>query len=353
MPTAARFGGSRIWLWSAAFALWVVVWPGVLLHSIWSTPQFVADMVEKVLGLTYAALLLRIGLIAFVSMWLLLWLRDRLDVGGTAREARRWSLSSPSLNAVAMILCLALSIGVLLLAEAFMRAGKGPATSLDAFWLSWWWVAVMVCVPFLLLVPFCVVNPDTLRRERLQQWWRPSWPGALAVILAPFLWFALPTLADAALSWLPDSLPAEVLGAALSWVFETVTGLIALALWLNRSRVGAARAAIRRMATPDFLRSYLALCLGWGAVMLYLVIPLLVLYVFAIYIAPEYDPRQGSVFVDPAPIRFVRALSQSGGLDALQWPLIALQLFLALSTGRLLIRLGLVPAAPTDGGSSG
>ena len=359
MPTAARFGGSRIWLWSAAFALWVVVWPGLILVLASPRRDIVVAWVEHAAHMPVVAVFLSLAVGAFLLMAAMLTLRRRFDIEGEAASAMRWSLSSRSLDALVGLIVLLVLVAVVL-AMRFdendvARMLGAISISLARFAISWWWLYLIVFVGFLpICLPFFLFNPATLQRARLQRWWRPSWPGTLAVVLFPLLWFSWPALVDVGMSWLPDRNVISWLCAPVSWLLISAAELVALAFWLNRSAISPTRNALRRMATVDFLRRYMALQLGWWAVSLPFVVALLVMRGFALDIAPQFDTAlQSDTLAGSSSLRALLALSKTDAFVVLLLPLPAIELFLALSTGRLLIRLGLVPAAPTDGGSPG
>ena len=354
MSKEPRGRTSRIWRWSGLFALWCVLWPGLILIASPPRRDIVVALVERAARMPIPLVFASLAIGAFGLMALTLFLRRRLDAGNDALSAICWSLTSRGLVALIALVAL-LALGAAVLSTRFGVQGVGQVIGsisipLARFVLSWWWLALLIVVGGLAIsLPFCFANPDTLQRDRLQQWWRPSWPGTPAVVVAPLLWIGWPALVDAAMSWLPEGGVLSWAAIPLAWLLVAFGELIALALWLNRSAKASTRDAIRRMATGHFIRRYLGLRLGWCAFALWVAVPLCIPDLFAIYIAPELDRAlQSGQLPESASMRALLALSDVGMNDTLRVSFAAISLFIVLSTGRLLVRLGIAPPAAID-----
>lgn len=345
MPSAPRSGASRIWGWSALFALWSAFWPGLILLAAAPRRDIVIAQVERAAHMPVPLAFASLAVAAFVLMASMLTLRRRFDVEGEAASAMRWSLSSRSLDAllvsIALLIAAAMALAVRVDLYDVARTIGTVSVPFARFVVAWWWLVLLLLAGGLtVFLPFCLANPDTLKRDRLQQWWRPSWPGTLAVLVAPLLWIGWPALVDAAMSRVPEGSALAWVAIPLTWLLIAFGELVGLALWLNRSAVAATRVAIRRMASGDVLRHYLGLRLGWWVVVLWFVVPLCVRDFFAAHLAP-----QGGATADSGTMRGLFGMSHAGATDLLLLPAAATGLFLAISTARLLVRLGVAPPA--------
>ena len=315
------------------------------------------EMVEMLVPLPLWMTALAAGVCAFAVMWGLLLLSRRCDRDGDTIAAVRWSLSSRSLNAVVLVALAVVPVAMMGSVDA-VAAWLGDADSgLSRFFLRWWWLILpaIVAVPAL-LAPFCLINPHTLSRERLEAWWRPFWPGAFAVLIGFAGGIAVQVLAivsedggivgTGAWRWL--------LRMASQSVLLSAAQLAALVLWLNRSRWRMAGAALLRGFRRDVLRRWVALELFWSAMAAVVAVPVLGLTAFDVYFAPQFVEwaRSGTVGIPPA-LRALMAITDSGLLHEGIFIAVAyaLGVYGFISAGRLLVGLGI--GRPVVDGAAG
>ncbi len=336
--------------WALGFALWCLLWPAAIVATTWSLPGVItlrghhglAEDVRMLVPLPLGVTALAIGVLAFAAMWALSLLRRRCDPEGDAIAALRWSFGSRSLN---ILVALAMASVPL----AMMGSSDGAAAWLGRFVpelpgllrMWWWFVPVAAAVVAMLSMPFFLLNPDTLARERLQRWWRPCWPGAIAVLLMLLYGFAS-FFQSIAYNVSPRHPGIWVLPLnAIGEIALSALQLAVLGVWLNRPRssLGAALArAFRRHA----IRRWVSLELFWFALVAVMAVPVLSLRVFALYFAPQYSEwgRTGVVEIPPA----LQALMSFTDVAILQEGIVVplslcLGLYALISAGRLLVRL--------------
>jgi hypothetical protein len=364
----ARRGDIRALLWSAALATWCVLWPAAIVAATWSMPGFMslrgrgglAEVVEMLVPLPFWATALAAAVLAFALIRALLLLCRRCDPDGDAVAAARWSLSSPSLNALVLLALAAVPVAAMGSIEGVAAWLGGVHPALARFFLREWWL-LLLAIGLLpaLLWPFCLFNAHTLARERLERWWRPLWPGAFAVVVgfaigigAPLLHIAFANGAFAGPGRGASPLPILALGVALN-----AAQLAALSFWLSRSTWRTAGAALARAFHLGVLRRWVALELLWLLAMVAIAVPALSLTVFDIYFAPQFVEweRSGTVAIPPA-LRALLAVADSGMLHEqfLHAVSYALGLYALVSAGRLLVGLGIgAPAAAGPGRATG
>lgn len=349
-------------LWSQAFALWCVAWPAGLVLAGGATPGFLSqrgdsglrELVEAGLPLSYGAALFAWGTLAFAAMWTLLRLRRWLDPQGLSGAAVRWSFSSRSLNLTVVMLVLAacLLVGAAQWDVAVARLGR-MSPDIARFLVSWWWLILVIATAILSpLLPLCLLNPDTLARDRLERWWRPFWPGFSALLIAVVCWQAMPMLTGSLLDAMPASTPTPLEASlqALEYLLILACDLIAYAWWFSRGRMLDAKALGRRFFRWSTLRVYLGFDLLAAAFVLVAGIPVLFMTVFFIYIAPQYVDWQASGHVD-MPVAYGALIRWARDIDETMLmfvPVYAAGLFLFIAQGRLLHRYAMAASAIPD-----
>lgn len=337
--------------WALAFALWCLLWPAAIIATTWSLPGFMtlrgqgglAEVVRMQVPLPLWATALAIGAFAFAAMWALLLLRRRCDPEGDAIAAVRWSFGSRSLNALIVVALVSVPL-------AMMGSIDGTAAwigrfdvGLARFFVAWWWLILLVLVAAAMLaMPFFLLNPDTLARERLRRWWQPYWPGVIAVVL-----MLLYGLVSVFLSIVYTASPRHP-GIwvwpldAIGEVALSALQLAVLGVWLNRTRSSPAAALVRAFRR-DAIRRWVSLELFWFALVAVMAVPVLCLNIFQEFFAPQYSvwARAGVIEIPPA-LQVLMSLADSAILhDGVVAPLsLCLGLYVLVSAGRLLVRLG-------------
>ena len=360
MASHARRPDIREALWSLAFALWFVAWPAAIVLVGGSTPGFLSlrgdaglrEVVEAGLPLSYNLALFAWGVLAFAAMWALLLLRRRLDPDGESRAAIRWALSSRSLNLTVIALALA----------AFVLTWAGESDSVVAwlgrispgiarFLVAWWWLILMIA--FSILAPLallCLLHPRTLARDRLERWWRPFWPGLIALLIAVLCWLAMRMMLGVAL----DAAATSVAGAwlvplhVLEYLLLIVCDLAAFAWWFSRGRMADAKALGACFFRWSTLRVYLGFDLLFAVLLLTLCVPVIWLSIFTIYIGPQYEEWQRVGVVD-MPMAYALLMDWGRSTDAAKPGFLSalglMDLLFAGALGRLLYRCAMVDGA--------
>jgi hypothetical protein len=181
-------------VWALGFALWCLLWPAAIVATTWSLPGFMtlrghdglAEVVRMLMPLPLPlwAMALGVGAIAFAAMWALLLLRRRCDPEGDAIAAVRWSFGSHRLNALVVVAVISVPLAMMGSVDDIAAWIGRFDVALARFFVAWWWlILLLLAAAAMLSMPFFLLNPDTLARERLRRWWRPYWPGVIAVVL--------------------------------------------------------------------------------------------------------------------------------------------------------------------------
>ncbi len=338
--------------WALAFALWCLLWPAAIIATTWSLPGFMtlrgqgglAEVVRMQVPLPLWATALAIGAFAFAAMWALLLLRRRCDPEGDAIAAVRWSFGSRSLNALIVVALVSVPL-------AMMGSIDGTAAwigrfdvGLARFFVAWWWLFLLVLVAAAMLaMPFFLLNPDTLARERLRRWWQPYWPGVIAVVL-----MLLYGLVSVFLSIVYTASPRHP-GIwvwpldAIGEVALSALQLAVLGVWLNHDARRSLGTALARAFRRETVRRWVSLELFWFALVAVMAVPVLCLNIFREFFAPQYSVwgRAGVVEIPPA-LQALMSLADSAILhEGIFAPLsLCLGLYALVSAGRLLVRLG-------------
>lgn len=360
MASHARRPDIREALWSLAFALWSVAWPAAIVLAGGSTPGFLSlrgdaglrEVVEAGLPLSYNLALFAWGLLAFAAMWALLLLRRRLDPDGESRAAIRWALSSRSLNLTVIALALA----------AFVLTWAGESDSVVAwlgrispgiarFLVAWWWLILLTTAAILSpIVLLCLLNPRTLARDRLERWWRPFWPGLIALVIVVVCWLTMRILLRVALDAAATSVPGVWLVAlhVLEYLLLIVCDLAAFACWLSQGRMADAKALGACFFRWSTLRVYLGFDLLFAVLLLTLSVPVIWLSIFTIYIGPQYEEWQRVGVVD-MPMAYALLMDWGRSTDASMPGFLSalglMDLLFACALGRLLYRRAMVDGA--------
>lgn len=328
----------RTAVYAAIFAAWCVGWvfgaleitrplPGVL--SLKGTSG-AYEIVQWFTGQPTWMVAVAFAVASFLLAWLLLKLAHRLDREGEARAALRWALSSKSLNLLIFLLPTA-SIIVALILMPYIEA-----------WILLPVFAVVIG-PLVVLTPFVVLNPKTLRTARLLYWRHPQWPGwwpvvatlLLASVFSPAAGFAADALADG------KSLPVRIIIELLDFFIDSVVEIAVIVIWLLRGRRDAIRIDLVRVVDVRFVGAYLAYVLMTGLFVSMLAVPVLVQSAYSTYIAPQYaDLAQHSEILLPWSMQLFSNPMQS----VAEWVWLPLSLPISalslLWLARLLVRHG-------------
>lgn len=307
-----------------------------------------AELVEAFVPLPLWMTVLAVATLAFALMWSLLRMRRWLDPDGISGASVRWALSSRSLNSAVvsgMAIVFLLRFGW----DSLIAWLGGVDPGFARFVVSWWWLILLSAIAVLgLLAPLYLFNPQTLARDRLSHWWRPFWPGLIAILAAASLWYGLPFLTQWLQNLLPgvDASPWRWLSDAAEFVLASAAELVAVVCLLCRGGWPDIRASIARLFRFDALRRYLALELLWSALFLVALVVAMTLTVFDVYIAPQYAEwkRTGLVATPPmldaliSPVHWLRVHQEA--FIAMSF---LLDTYLLFSLGRLLVRIGADP----------
>lgn len=336
--------------WALAFALWCAAWPAGIVLAGGTTPGFFSlrgedglrEMVTVFLPLSYGTALFAWGAVAFAAMWALLRLRRWLDPEGRAPDAIRWALSSRSLN-LALVL-LALSIVVLVqLGDAGVLASwlMSIDIALGRFLVMWWWLILLVAIAILSpLAMLCLLNPGTLARDRLERWWRPFWPGFVAVLVAMLCWGLVPLLIEHARRFLPESVALWIPLQLLDYLIILACDLAAFSWWFSRylaSNAGALGARLFRWHTLRLYIGFDLLCSAW---VLVIAVPVLLLAVFATYFGPQYESWQSDGILE-MPVAYGLLMDVVREFREREWlylGVLVAELLLGVALARLLYR---------------
>lgn len=338
-------------LWSLAFALWSVAWPAGIVLAGGATPGFLSqrgdaglrELFEAGLPMSYRLALFAWGVLAFAAMWALLRLRRWLDPGGRSGAAIRWAFSSRSLNLTvfALVLAVVLLISAVESDPVVVWLG-GISPGIARFLVSWWW---LLLIAFAILSPLgllCLLNPETLARDRLEHWWRPFWPGLSALVVAVLFWLAMRILSGVALDVAATSVPGVWLVPlhALEYLLLMACDLAAFAWWFSRGRMADAKALGACFFRWGALRAYLGFDLFFAACFLVLAVPVIWLSIFTIYIGPQYEDwhKTGAVDVPAAYMLLMDGMRIAHGkiLPGFLGAMWLFDLLLAVALGRLL-----------------
>jgi hypothetical protein len=354
--------------WALAFALWCVTWPAGIVLAGGTTPGFFSlrggdglrEMVTVFLPLSYGTALFAWGVAAFAAMWALLRLRRWLDPEGQALDSIRWALSSRSLNLTLAMLMLS-TVLLIMLGEAGVLVPwlMSIDIALGRFLVAWWWMILLVAFAILSpLIPLCLLNPDTLARDRLERWWRPFWPGFVAVLIAVTCWMLVPALMEHVWKYLPASvsvavgIPAQV----LDYLVVLACDLIAFSWWFSRKRATSAKVLGAQLFHWRTLRLYLGfdlLCVAW---MLVVAVPVLLLAAFATHLGPQYESWQSDGILE-MPVAYALLMDVVREFREREWlylGVLVAELLLGVALARLLHHAvageaGGVPQAGVDG----
>lgn len=260
---------------------WCTAWLWLLLAMTRPMPgiiSFKSDLGAMELlefaGAPYTTMLLAIFLLGLLPPLLLHALRPWCDHDGKAVEALQWPLLTAWLW-LPCVLWIVVGLVLLLLFTTPAIAGTGG------------YALVLLSGAVL---PFVCLNPATLDATSPSHWWRPAWPGWTALKFCLATWLAA-TVSSVGLEWWADV--ADNVLMVLLWVLDEIVSLIAavafVCFWLNRGRLQQARADLRGIANPTFIKGLL-----WqGLVLLYLLavlaVPIVVVGVLLIFVIPQYE----------------------------------------------------------------
>lgn len=350
--------------WALAFALWCAAWVAGIVLAGGATPGFLSlrgedglrEMVTAFVPLSYGMALFAWGAVTFATMWMLLRLRRWLDPEGRALGAIRWALSSRSLNLA--VVMLALSIVVLVrLSDAGVLVSwlMSIDIALGRFLVAWWWLILLVATAILYPVAMlCLLNPLTLARERFERWWRPFWPGLVAVLVAVLCWELIPIVTELAWRYLPESLAPWIPTMLLDYLIVLACDLAAFSWWFSRERASNARELAARLFRWPSVRLYLGFDLLCAAWVLVIAVPVLLLAVFVIYIGPQYESWQEDGILG-IPVAYGLLMDLARMLREEEWLALGIlvgDLYLAIALARLLYR-SLLAISPGENSRSG
>lgn len=336
--------------WALAFALWCAAWPAGIVLAGGTTPGFFSlrggdglrEIVTLFLPLSYGTALFAWGVVAFAAMWALLRLRRWLDPAGQSLGAIRWALSSRSLNLTLAMMAL-LVVLLIQLGEAGVLVSwlMSIDIALGRFLVQWWWLIAMIALAILSPLAFlCLLNPDTLARDRFERWWLPFWPGIAAVFIAVLCWQLIPLLTEHAWRFLPESVALWIPLQCLDYLIILACDLAAFSWWFSRNLASNARGLGARLFRWRTLRLYLGFDLLCGAWVLVVAVPVLLLAVFTTFFGPQYESWQSDGILE-MPVAYgllmdvVREFREKEWLDL---GVLVADLFLGIALARLLYR---------------
>ncbi len=295
------------------------------------------ELLEMATGLSTAAALssaFAVLCVAFVLGGLLFrW----LDREGEVRSAIRWSFSSRSLNAWAFVLT-----GAALLLMLWPWSEAPQAASGRTFALP----LTLACLVVFVLLPFALLHPDRLQAPQPSRWWRPAWPGFVAVTAGVALVLLLP-LFDAVIVGVLERLDrptAALVTRILTTVVESLAMLVAVAVWLGRGDEFVIGQGLRRAFRIASLKAWFAYPLAWWWLVLPVVAPILGCAVLVFYVIPQYESwaELHRTALPPA-LQYIGMLGRraqaNGSLSLLLVSVAMLGPYL-LGVGRLLVRYG-------------
>lgn len=336
--------------WALAFALWCVAWPAGIVLAGGTTPGFFSlrgddglrEMVTVFLPLSYGTALSAWGVVSFAAMWALLRLRRWLDPDGQSLGAIRWALSSRSLN-LTLAAMTVLIASLILMTETGWPVPSIAFSGLIVFITKWGWLLLGGALILLSIwASLCLLNPRTLARDRLERWWQPFWPGVAAVAVALLCWQVVPLLTGLLQGSVFASLPPAgwLVVQAIDYVILTACDLVAFAWWFSRASGENARAVVARLFDRRVLRLYVGFDLLMGVLVLAAAVPVMLMSMFATYVAPQYEAWQaaGTVAMPPGYDMLTIVVRQI--MDRAWWhlPVLGVELLLILSLGRLIHR---------------
>lgn len=301
------------------------------------------EMIEMTTGVS-ATVALSSAFVALSVVFLLGGVLFRwLDREGDVRAAIRWSFASTSFNAWTLSLA----------GAAVLAMWPWPEARFAAFERAYATPLTLVCLPVLVLLPFALLHADRLRAPRPQHWWRPAWPGVIAVIAGVALVLLLP-LFDAVIVGVLERLErplAALVARVVTTVIESLAMLVAMVVWLGRGDEFVIGQGLRQVFRVAPLKAWFAYPLAWWWLVLPAVVPILGGAVLVLYVIPQYESwaELHRTALPPA-LGFIAATGRHvqahAGLGMLMLILALLGPYL-LGAGRLVVRNGVGRRAPT------
>jgi hypothetical protein len=357
-----RCSEARDAAWALAFALWCVAWPAGIVLAGGKTPGFFSlrgddglrEMVTFFLPLPYGTALFAWGVVAFAAMWMLLRLRRWLDPEGQALDSIRWALSSRSLNLTLAMLMLSTVLLIVLGEAGVLVPGlMSIDIALGRFLVAWWWPILLVATAILYPVAMlCLLNPRALARDRFERWWRPFWPGLVAVLVAMLCWELIPIVTALAWRYLPASVAPWIPTMLLDYLIVLACDLAAFSWWFSRERASSARGLAARLFRWPSVRLYLGLDLLVGLWVLVVAVPMVMLDAFVIYVGPKYESWQRDSLLEMAYGLLMDLVRMFREEEWLTLGILVGDLYLAIALARLLHR-SLLAVSPGEGSRSG
>lgn len=277
---------SREWQWpllALLIASWCTGWLWLLLALTRPLPGIISmkpgmgalELLELPIGLPYPKMLAAIFLACLLPPLLLGMLRGCWDKRGRALEAMFWPFRSRNFWVPCLSWILA---GIALLT---------PTKDRDQVDI----VIMLASLLALVALPFFCLNPSTLDAPSPSRWWRPSWPGWLALLscaaicgVCQVLSFVLGEIIRIGSSvWVAIGL------SLLDELISASALVLAIALWLNRGRWRHAQGDLRRASQRGFIGEYVWQSLFVALVASAAVVPLLVIVVEGVFVLPQYD----------------------------------------------------------------
>jgi len=233
------------------------------------------ELLELPSGLPYPKVLAAIFLACMLPPLLLGMLRGWWDRQGRAFEAIFW----PFRSVVFWLPCLLWILGgIALLVLVRNRDYVDLAV-------------MLVSLLALVALPFFCLNPSTLDAPCPSRWWRPAWPGWLAMLSCMAIWAVCQIM-----SFVIGELTGIGLGAWVAIGLSLFDELMAAsafvlggAIWLNRGRWPHARSDLRRAAQYGFIGEYAWQSLFVALVAFAAAVPLLVIVAEGVFVLPQYD----------------------------------------------------------------
>lgn len=340
-----KLWNSHAWR-SLAFALliagWGTGWLWFLLALTRPLPGILSfkqdlgalELLEVPTGLPYLAVLGAIFLLCLLPPLLLGAVRGWWDGEGRALEAMLWPLRSVKF----WLSCLGWLVAGIAVAVLFH--GRGPIEL----------VVLVASVMALLATPFLCLNPTTLDAPSPARWWRPGWPGWVAVLMCVAAWTVC-LAANFLLEQAIDISRIPWLTVSLSLLDELVSAfvlLLVMAIWLNRGRWRAIRSDFGQLRRSGFIVEYIWLNLTIAVILSALLVPAMVIALNSIFVIPQYESWAETSGVElPFGLRMQSGIARSHTM-ILFVAAVPVGLYLGFAQGRLVRQHGVGRENPAE-----
>ena len=233
------------------------------------------ELLELPFGLPYPKMLAAIFLACMLPPLLLGMLRGWWDGQGRAFEAIFWPFRTMNF----WLPCLSWILGGIAL--LVLARGRDYVDS----------AVMLASLLILATLPFVCLNPSTLDAPSPSRWWRPSWPGWLALLSCAAIWLTC-QIVSFALGEIIHIGPGTWVAIGLSLIDEVMSVsavALTIAIWLNRGRWRHAQGDLRRAAQRGFIGEFAWQSLFVALVAFATAVPFLVIVVEGVFVLPQYE----------------------------------------------------------------